>query len=339
MSVKQFFKGTAFKCIAVLLAIMLVCGILLTICNSLFYVTDQEKFDRVISKIYGKSVTTEEVDLSEVETSFDKGSINSAYKVTDDGNYLVNATGVGGFAGTVTCWVVVKIDNNAVGGIGNVIIESTQGETYINKIPSGAFNFYSENYVDGEAYDVSDLKNANLTGGATMSMTAVTNCVNTSIDFIRSQILGEEIAPNPYEGYSYIQYIDGYNTTHTLGDDGVVTYSITTTGLQVAGAFKLTVAVGSDKKVSSFKIDVNGSTSGYDAFMMPDILDGTYIVGKGADDFLAVLGENADDTTLGNITTGATAQDHATKSNFLCLYAALFATANYDLISSLGGNA
>ena len=242
MSVKQFFKGTAFKCIAVLLAIMLVCGILLTICNSLFYVTDQEKFDRVISKIYGKSVTTEEVDLSEVETSFDKGSINSAYKVTDDGNYLVNATGVGGFAGTVTCWVVVKIDNNAVGGIGNVIIESTQGETYINKIPSGAFNFYSENYVDGEAYDVSDLKNANLTGGATMSMTAVTNCVNTSIDFIKSQILGEEIAPNPYEGYSYIQYIDGYNTTHTLGDDGVVTYSITTTGLQVAGAFKLTVA-------------------------------------------------------------------------------------------------
>ena len=109
-SVKEFFKSTSFKCIAVLLAIVLVCGILLTICNSLFKVTDQERFDRVISQIYGKPVSTEEVELDELETKFDNGTINSAYKVKDDGNYLVNTTGKGGFrdgAGTVTLWTVI----------------------------------------------------------------------------------------------------------------------------------------------------------------------------------------------------------------------------------------
>ena len=38
-SVKEFFKSTAFKCIYVLLAIVLVCGVLLAFCNDLFEVT------------------------------------------------------------------------------------------------------------------------------------------------------------------------------------------------------------------------------------------------------------------------------------------------------------
>ena len=122
-SVKEFFKSTSFKCIAVLLAIVLVCGILLTICNSLFEVTEQEKLDRVLSQIYGKNVSTEEVDLSELETEFEKGQIETAYKVKDDGNYLISSTGSGGFSGgTATCWVVVEMTDGAISGIGNVVV-------------------------------------------------------------------------------------------------------------------------------------------------------------------------------------------------------------------------
>ena len=82
-SVKEFFKSTAFKCIAVLLIIVLVSGILLTFCNALFYVSDQDKLDRVLSNIYGESVETTPFEKEDMVVEFDNGTINSAYQVTD----------------------------------------------------------------------------------------------------------------------------------------------------------------------------------------------------------------------------------------------------------------
>ena len=326
-SVKEFFKSTSFKCIAVLLAIVLVCGILLTICNSLFKVTDQERFDRVISQIYGKPVSTEEVELDELETKFDNGTINSAYKVKDDGNYLVNASGTGGFGGTVTCWVVVEITDGAVSGIGNVVIESSQGETYLNKIPDAAFDYYSENYEDGEAFDVADIKNEGLTGGATLSMTAITNSVNTAVDFVKSQVLGEVI-DDPFEDFAYTKYIDKTNTTVALDGSSLV-YHITTSGYAPAGAFKIDITMGEDKKISAYEIKTNGSTGqSYIDKMPANVKDGSLFKGKSADELLTLLG-GADsgftDKEADEALTGG-----ATRSSVLCTYAALFAVANYD---------
>ena len=60
MSAKSFFKSTAFKCIVVLLSIVLLCSVFLTICNALFYVSDEERLNRALSELYdGESVTTE----------------------------------------------------------------------------------------------------------------------------------------------------------------------------------------------------------------------------------------------------------------------------------------
>ena len=107
MSVKEFFKGNVFKCIIALLCVLLVSGIFLTIMNSLLYVTDEERFERAINKIYGKSVKTESVTVADYNSN---ATINEAYKIKDDGNYLVKSTGKGGFEnGTVTCWVVIII--------------------------------------------------------------------------------------------------------------------------------------------------------------------------------------------------------------------------------------
>ena len=327
-SVKEFFKSTSFKCIAVLLAIVLVCGILLTICNSLFKVTDQERFDRVISQIYGKPVSTEEVELDELETKFDNGTINSSYKVKDDGNYLVNASGTGGFGGTVTCWVVVEITDGAVSGIGNVVIESSQGETYLNKIPDAAFDYYSENYEDGEAFDVADIKTEGLTGGATLSMTAITNSVNTAVDFVKSQVLGEVI-DDPFEDFAYTKYIDKTNTTVALDGSSLV-YHVTTTGYAPAGAFKIDITMGEDKKISAYEIKTNGSTGqSYIDKMPANVKDGSLFKGKSADELLTLLG-GADsgftDKEADEALTGG-----ATRSSILCAYAALFAVSNYDI--------
>ncbi|MCX4287376.1 MAG: hypothetical protein OSJ68_08870, partial [Clostridia bacterium] len=71
MTVKQFFKSTAFKCIITLLCVLLVSGIFLTVMNGLLEVTEQERFERALAKIYGGNVKTTEISLSDQTTTFE----------------------------------------------------------------------------------------------------------------------------------------------------------------------------------------------------------------------------------------------------------------------------
>ena len=75
MTVKGFFKSTAFKCIITLLAILLVCGVFLTVANGFLQVSEEERFDRAIKKLYGKDVTVERIeDLSDQKTKAKRAS-------------------------------------------------------------------------------------------------------------------------------------------------------------------------------------------------------------------------------------------------------------------------
>ena len=146
MTVKEFFKGKAFKCLAALLCVLLISGIFLTIMNGLMAVSDQERFDRAIKKIYGKTVsTTAQTDIADYDTNSYK--IEEAYIVKDDGNYLVKATGKGGFDnGSVTCWIVVEVDGGSVSGVGKIVIDSNVGQSYIDIVNIKYFNQFSELY-------------------------------------------------------------------------------------------------------------------------------------------------------------------------------------------------
>lgn len=117
-----------------------------------------------------------------------------------------------------------------------------------------------------------------------------------------------------YENYT--DYINTDSTTYTVSES-VVTYSIVTKANSPAGAFTITAVVGSDKTVTSFTIETNGSTGGYESNMF----DTSTLVGKTESQLSALLSSDSGTT----ITTGAT------KSNTLCVYAALFAVGNYDI--------
>ncbi|MDE6597360.1 MAG: hypothetical protein K2K60_01810 [Clostridia bacterium] len=183
MTAKQFFKSNAFKCIITLLCILLICGVFLTVMNGWLKVTDEERFQRAINKIYGKSVTTEAVA---VENYNDKATIDEAYKVKDDGNFLIKATGKGGFDnGTVTCWIVVNVQGGQINGIDKVVIDSNKGQSYIGNI-SDAFLSSFKNY-NGEYFDAYD---GMIRTGATMSANAICNAVNAAIDYVNGKWLG-----------------------------------------------------------------------------------------------------------------------------------------------------
>ncbi len=53
MKTKDFFKSNSFKCILVLLIITLVCGAVIAACAVLFRVSDEERLNRSLAKIYG----------------------------------------------------------------------------------------------------------------------------------------------------------------------------------------------------------------------------------------------------------------------------------------------
>ena len=77
MTVKQFFKSTAFKSLAVLIVIVLVAGALLAIFNDLLYISDEERLNRTLSSIYGKEVTAEPVELTQEQKEYAYGSVNA----------------------------------------------------------------------------------------------------------------------------------------------------------------------------------------------------------------------------------------------------------------------
>ena len=335
-SVKEFFKSTAFKCIYVLLAIVLVCGVLLAFCNDLFEVTAEEKLNRVLGNIYPDG-NVEEIIFdadheTDLETEFEKGAVDQVY-LMDDGNYLIHAYGTGGFGGNVYMWVVVEMSDGAISGIGKTQIDTndTTGETYLNKIPGAAFDFYSENYADGENFDVQDIKSEGLTGGATMSMTGATNAVNTALEFVRTQLLGEVIVPDepsPFEKFSYYSetYISDDTTVELADDETSVIFHITT-GNIVTGASKVDITVSSEGVITDYTIVSEGTTA--DDAYLDHINDVTAYVGKKAADILPLLGtegedgftwENADESLV----TGAT------MTNFTYVYAAVFAASNYQ---------
>ena len=349
-SVKEFFKSTAFKCIAVLLAIALVCGILLTFCNDLFEVTDEERLNRTLSKIYGQSVETEDALKDGMTLEFDNGEINSAYLVKDDGNYLVNASGTGGYYGSVACWVVVEISDNSLSGIRSVIVDKADNASeFTNRISEDNLEYFADSFDGEEEFTVSDWQGDSLHGGATpqFTMTAIVNAVNTAVEFVRSQLLGEVTEPDPFEGFEYTYYIDTKNTKVTLGEDNsTINYTIVTKNYGQAQPFTIAVTVGADKKIATYSITENGSTG--DTFignMHPDILDnGKMFITKDAaailEMFKTATGEDGEfvknDLVDETLASGAsTPSDGAGYSNFLCVYAALFAASNYDTYSKI----
>ena len=330
MTAKQFFKSTTFKCLVTLLCVLLVSGIFLTVMNSLLKVTDQEKFDRAINKIYGKSVKTEAVQV--VDFDSDKATIDEAYKVLDDGNYLIKATGKGGYDnGTVTCWIVVEIKNGSVSGIGKVVIDSNVGQSYIDRVGAKALNQFSELYVNGITYSPAMITGATVTG----TKSAICNAVNAALDFTNAKCGNVIVDIYKDNNFEYINAIDTRNSRHTVNGD-LVTYTVKTSGYGMAGEFIISITVGPDGTITAYNIVENGSTSGYEADMAPEILNGSWFVGKNTQSILDAMGGNVDysGTSSGLASNGL--KTGATQSSYQCIQAAVFASANYQRCIELG---
>ena len=183
MTVKEFFKSTAFKCIVTLTCILLVCGIFLTVSYGFLEVTAEDRLQRAINKIYGEEVKVEVIDA---DFSDDTSTVLEAY-ADERGGYLIKAKGKGGFGGTVTCWVLIDVENGEIKKVNKVTIETSDGETFLGNI-NYLDKFAATEYTEGYLYTTDD---GFLTAGASKSSTAINNCVNGAVKFVNSVLGGE----------------------------------------------------------------------------------------------------------------------------------------------------
>lgn len=189
MTAKQFFKGKAFKSIVVLLCVLLVSGILLSVCWGFLEVTDEERFARKINAMYsGETVTATAEDISGKTTSVSGATIQNVWYIEEKSDYLVQAASRG-YGGDIICWVAVTVDaDKNVTGIRKVIKYAVKDSAeLIGNIGDDLYAKFATEYEDGKLFGYGD-KNSDeyIQTGATYTMGAICNCVNGSVEFVKS---------------------------------------------------------------------------------------------------------------------------------------------------------
>ncbi|MGN0805159.1 MAG: hypothetical protein ACI4MS_07225 [Candidatus Coproplasma sp.] len=355
MTVKQFFKGKAFKCILVLLLVLLFSGAILTIAYGFLEVSDGERLQRAVNKIYpnqsvtiyGKDdaiITAEDKNpqgLLENAITLGDAKVLSAYKITftdsSDIHYLVQSKGMRGYAeGTVTCWVAlnVNVETKVINNIAKVQVGESSGQTFMDKITNSMLNSFTQSIPEG-GFSTSD---GYISVGATKSSNAICNAVNGAVDYVNS-VLFNKAETSPYEELALTDYVNvrAGKTQATLSENSSdLEYTVYTKGYGNANDFTIKISVGSDKLIKSYEILKNGSTGNYANYMPQSVLDGTLFIGKGTSYFTDIYGENmvykkAPNLTDDTVQTGATASN----SIYLCMYAGAFATQNYDAVVTI----
>ena len=190
MQKKCFFEKGSLKCVIVLLVIMLIsCG-LLAVLNDLLYVSKEESLNRALAKIYGTQVTAT-LSTEEIENS-DTYTINEIYDIAEDGNKLFNVTGLKGYKGSITLWVVVEYENGNAVGIDKVVLAGFKGETRMGDFKASFYSKYTDittDFINGTGVfaskptDSNDIQN--IVTGATYSSNAANNAVNGVLAHIR----------------------------------------------------------------------------------------------------------------------------------------------------------
>lgn len=326
MTAKQFFKSTAFKCIAVLLIVLLISGELLTIAYAYLKVTNEELFGRKISVMYGgEKVTATEQDISGKNTNVNDAKIENLWYVNEKNDYLVQAASRGN-GGDVICWVTVRMHDNKVDvkGIGKVLLFAVKDPAeFVGNIGSDVYERFPYDYYDGKTFSYGDKTSPEyIKTGASYTLTAVCNDVNASVAFVKAFAKGGDIS-DPYENFEYKSLIN-INKSSWSVEGEVVTYKIVTKANEGPDPFTLEIKVDGTGKITAYTIITNGcAEDGH--FTADDYMDmmstlAKDLTGKTLADIEGYLADNSDNGTLH---TGAT------RSNELCYHAAAFALSNY----------
>lgn len=211
MSIKEFLKSNAFKSLAVLMIIVIVCGGIIAICNGLFYVSDEEITKRAVAKIFGKEPShMVTLDLSgDPSAASSYGSADKAYFISDEDEdcLLIYSTGVKGYnGGTISLWVVVTVSGAEITdegkytgavltGISDVKYDNNTSQTLMSNFKASYYNQftqYDEAVARGAYFTPTQISGSDDTviqpqTGTSYSSIAIINAVNAALHYARQE--------------------------------------------------------------------------------------------------------------------------------------------------------
>lgn len=183
MKLKDFLRGTTFKCIVVLCSIALVAGGLLSILNDLFAVSKEEELARMLASVYDKEGVTViedvEVEYDKAQAEKDRGYVRE-YLPLSDGNVILRSVGLDGYhGGYVTLWVVALFDENQqYVGLEKVSIDSDEKNNPQQSFLSQVDEQYLDSFVSGEIPTAAT--------PAPYTKNAINNAVKVAVNFAQT---------------------------------------------------------------------------------------------------------------------------------------------------------
>ena len=172
---KRILIWQSVRAVATLVLICLVCCLLLALCNDLLYISEEEKFNRKLAKVYPGTFTMDtkynQNPVSDFADNPNYGSILKVYKSVE-GDYILQSRGIGGYGnGTVTLYVAISASDSTIVGWA---IESNNGQTFIGNITEK----YTKEWYVGSRVDGDLSLGNNKVSGTTLSSTAINNAIN-----------------------------------------------------------------------------------------------------------------------------------------------------------------
>lgn len=181
----------AIKTVAVLVAICLVCVILLALCNDLLYVSDQEKFNRTIRKVYegfDEDTSFNTTPDSAYKSNTNYGEILEVRK-SKDGAYVLTSKGtVGAFnGGSVT--ILVAISGNPDPVILGWALQANEGQTFIANITeSHQKTWFVGDSISNVQANVTPNAGQGKGSGATYTENALANAINMACYYCQNAL-------------------------------------------------------------------------------------------------------------------------------------------------------
>ena len=222
MSEKSSSFVTSLKTISVLLIICIVCGALLALCNDLFYIDEETKFNRAMQKVYPefeRDTSVSETPVAEFKDLAGVGNVSKVY-ASKDGTYILESTGVGGFSsGTVTMYVAIGGKNPDV-QIKSLVVTGNVGQSWMAKVGQKELD---KAYVGKNIKDISAVQfGADYKlGGTTYTSTAILNAVKAAVNYCVTA-LKLVSTPESEARDAAVALLDGYTLT-TVADEAYTT--------------------------------------------------------------------------------------------------------------------
>ena len=199
MTVKQFVKSNAFRCILVLTCIALVASGLLAILNDVLYVSPEERTARAIKAIYGQEVAYQDLTDNlnpEFSTHETYGHIDNLY-LLETGALLFKSTGINGYnGGTVSLWLVaITKEDGSFDRFEKVVYADNTSQTLMSQFKQPFYDVYTIHNATIDAggtwwITADEAHAANVIANASYSSRAINNAVNMALFYVRNVNLG-----------------------------------------------------------------------------------------------------------------------------------------------------